>query len=99
MKQTIKLLNPGRLSLFIIFIFLSALLQAQTGKRFPSEKMTYRDSISGITITVLTRDKAGDSKIYQTHPQWTSDNQYIIFRSDRGPDKRGQAYAVHETTG
>jgi len=38
----------------------------------------------------------GDSKIYQTHNQWTSDGQWLIFRSNR---VRGEAMAVNEKTG
>jgi oligogalacturonide lyase len=83
----------------IACLLLANAILAQVGKRMPSEKMTYRDSTTGQTITVLTTDKGSDSKIYQTHPQWTSDGQYIIFRSSRTADKRGQAYAVHEATG
>lgn len=38
----------------------------------------------------------GDTKIYPTHPQWTSDGQWLIFRSNR---VKGQAMAVNEKTG
>jgi oligogalacturonide lyase len=57
------------------------------------------DRITGLTITALTVPPAGDSKIYQTHPQWTSDGRYIIFRSNRAASKTSQAFAVNEITG
>jgi oligogalacturonide lyase len=52
----------------------------------------------------LTTDPAGDSRIYQTHPQWTHDQAYIIFRSTRGTQAdaahpRQNAFAVNELTG
>jgi oligogalacturonide lyase len=47
-------------------------------------------------LTFLTSEPNGDSKIYQTHNQWTSDGQWLIFRSNR---VRGEAMAVNEQTG
>lgn len=69
---------------------------AQIGRRFPSEKKTIIDEVTGVPLTFLTTQAAGDSKIYQTHHQWTSDGQWLIFRSNRVP---GQAMAVHEKSG
>jgi oligogalacturonide lyase len=66
------------------------------GSRFPSEKRTVLDPVTGIPLTFLTSTPAGDSKIYQTHPQWTADGKWVIFRSNR---VRGQAFAVNEETG
>jgi oligogalacturonide lyase len=66
------------------------------GQRFPSEKKIVPDPVTGIPLTFLTSTPAGDSKIYQTHPQWTADGKWIIFRSNRA---RGQAFAVNEETG
>jgi oligogalacturonide lyase len=47
-------------------------------------------------LTFLTSTPTGDAKIYQTHNQWTSDGQWLIFRSGRVP---GEAMAVNEQTG
>lgn len=69
---------------------------AQMGRRFPSEKKIVTDPVTGVPLTFLTSTPAGDSKIYPTHPQWTADGQWIIFRSNR---VRGQAMAVNEQTG
>ena len=69
---------------------------AQIGRRFPSEKKIVPDPVTGIPLTFLTSTPAGDSKIYQTHPQWTSDGKWLIFRSRR---VAGQAMAVNEETG
>lgn len=70
--------------------------QAQIGRRFPSERKMVKDPVTGTQLTFLTSTPAGDSKIYQTHTQWTSDGQWLIFRSGRVP---GEAMAVHEKTG
>src|SRR5215475_5888029 len=82
-------------------IILPALLQvllvnAQIGKRFPSERKVIKDPVTGTMLTFLTSTPNGDSKIYQTHNQWTSDGKWIIFRSNR---VRGEAMAVNEQTG
>jgi oligogalacturonide lyase len=70
--------------------------QAQLGRRFPSEKKVVTDPVTGTELTFLTSTPAGDSKIYPTHPQWTADGEWVIFRSQRVP---GQAMAVNERTG
>ncbi|MEI8089323.1 MAG: hypothetical protein WCG63_06965 [Opitutaceae bacterium] len=69
---------------------------AQIGRRFPSEKQVVIDSVTGVPLTFLTSKPAGDSKIYQTHHQWTSDGKWMVFRSNR---VSGQAMAVNEATG
>ena len=70
---------------------------AQIGKRFPSEKKVIIDPVTGIQLTFLTsKPGMGDSKIYQTHPQWTYDGKWVIFRSNRVP---GEGMAVNEESG
>ncbi|MES1217190.1 MAG: hypothetical protein ABUT20_16875, partial [Bacteroidota bacterium] len=87
---------------FSIFILLCACLittisaNAQIGKRFPSEKKVVKDPVTGVMLTFLTSTPNGDSKIYQTHNQWTSDGQWVIFRSNR---VKGEAMAVNEKSG
>ena len=81
---------------FAILIVLCGNADAQIGKRFPSEKKIVKDPVTGTMLTFLTSTPAGDSKIYQTHNQWTSDGQWLIFRSNRVP---GEAMAVNEKTG
>jgi oligogalacturonide lyase len=82
----------------IITIFTFSVFQAtaQIGTRFPSEKKVIKDPLTGTELTFLTSKPAGDSKIYQTHNQWTSDGSWVIFRSNR---VRGEAMAVNEKTG
>lgn len=90
MKATIILL-------FVISLFLPpTLAEAQIGTRFPSERTVIEDPETGNELIFLTRSTAKDSKIYPTHPQWTSDGQWVIFRSDR---VRGEAMAVNEESG
>jgi len=79
-----------------ISIIASIPIYAQIGTRFPSEKKEIIDPVTGVKLTFLTSTPAGDSKIYQTHNQWTSDGEWLIFRSDRVP---GEAMAVNEKSG
>ena len=67
------------------------------GQRFPSENFTYVDKVTGVKINALTTSRYNNSKMYQTHPQWTPDGKYIVFTSNRTVgDQRGggQAYAI-----
>ena len=86
-------LNFGVVGLVLL---LSGATEAQIGKRFPSEKKIVKDPVTGTLLTFLTSEPVGDSKIYQTHNQWTSDGKWVIFRSGR---VRGEAMAVNEETG
>ncbi len=79
-----------------LLLLLPALSNAQIGKRFSSERKIVKDPVTGTMLTFLTSTPSGDSKIYQTHNQWTSDGQWLIYRSGR---VRGEAMAVHEKTG
>ena len=80
----------------LLVAFVIETTNAQIGRRFPSEKKIVKDPVTGTTLTFLTSTPAGDSKIYQTHNQWTSDGQWVIFRSNR---VRGEAMAVNEKSG
>jgi len=68
----------------------------QIGKRFPSERKVVKDPVTGTMLTFLTSTPMGDSKIYQTHNQWTADLKWLIFRTGR---VKGEAMAVNEETG
>jgi oligogalacturonide lyase len=88
MKKNILLLS--------VSIFLLIATNAQIGKRFPSERKEITDPVTGTNLLFLTSTQSGDSKIYQTHNQWTSDGEWLIFRSNR---VKGEAMAVNEKTG
>ncbi|MEO8174133.1 MAG: hypothetical protein ABI581_13660 [Sediminibacterium sp.] len=77
-------------------LLLSCSLTAQIGKRFASERKTVKDPVTGTALTFLTSTPTGDSKIYQTHTQWTSDGEWLIFRSSRA---KNEAMAVNEKSG
>ncbi len=90
-----------RLKLTICLIFCSLIftsqIYGQIGKRFPSERKVITDPVTGTELIFLTsKSGTGDSKIYQTHNQWTADGKWVIFRSNRVP---GEAMAVNEETG
>lgn len=80
--------------LFSQLVFTS--VEAQIGTRFPSERKIITDSVTGNELIFLTSQPYNDHKIYQTHNQWTSDGQWLIFSSNR---VAGEAMAVHEKTG
>ena len=62
----------------------AASVTAQIGTRFPSERKVINDPKTGVELVFLTsKSGTGDSKIYQTHNQWTADGKWVIFRSDR----------------
>lgn len=71
-------------------------VSAQIGKRFPSERKVVKDTVTGTELIFLTSTPVGDSKIYPTHPQWTADGEWLIFRSNR---VKGEAMAVNEKPG
>ena len=79
-----------------ILLLTGTTVDAQIGTRFPSERKVVKDPVTGTMLTFLTSSPAGDSKIYQTHTQWTADGEWLIFRSGR---VRGEAMAVNEKTG
>ncbi len=79
-----------------VLLLLNDHVYTQIGKRFPSEKKIIKDPVTGTMLSFLTSTPAGDSKIYQTHTQWTADGEWLIFRSNR---VKGEAMAVNEATG
>lgn len=84
-----------KISLIVSALFTFS-VHAQIGKRFPSERKVIKDPVTGVMLTFLTSAPVGDAKIYQTHNQWTSDGQWLIFRSGR---VKGEVMAVNEKTG
>src|SRR5688572_23166091 len=96
---TFQKCNLMRKVVFVLVISLASahVVTAQNvGKKFPEERKLFTDSVTGRTITALTTAVVSDTKIYQTHPQWTADGAYVIFRSGRS---NGQVFAVHEKDG
>jgi oligogalacturonide lyase len=73
---------------------------AQIGRRFPSEKKIVKDPVTGTMLTFLTSQPHGDAKIYPTHPQWTADGKWVVFRSNLVRNKdHTEAMAVNEASG
>jgi oligogalacturonide lyase len=77
-------------------LLMSSSAFAQIGTRFPSERKVVQDPVTGTMLTFLTTKPHGDSKIYPTHPQWTADGKWVVFRSNL---VRGEALAVNEASG
>ncbi len=91
-------MNGRRITVgIIVAALLASAAWGQMGRRWPAEKKVVPDPVTGISLSFLTTDPAGDSKIYPTHQQWTADGKWLIFRSNRGTG--GQAFAVNEETG
>ena len=85
------------LACIITSMMLALPVSAQIGRRFPSERKVINDPKTGVELIFLTsQSDMGDTKIYQTHNQWTSDGKWVVFRSNR---VRGEAMAVNEETG
>ena len=82
--------------LYVLFLLVAMKNDAQIGRRFPSEKKELTDPVTGAKLIFLTSSQDGDSKIYQTHNQWTADGQWVIFRSGK---VKNEALAVNEKTG
>lgn len=83
-------------SLLLTLLVVLAPAWAQIGQRFPSEKRVVPDPVTGTPLSFLTTLPRGDSKIYPSHPQWTADGQWLLFRSAR---VKGEAIAVNEASG
>jgi oligogalacturonide lyase len=64
-----------------VFLMIPSCAYSQIGKRFPSERKVIKDPVTGTMLTFLTSTPTGDTKIYQTHNQWTSDGEWLIFRT------------------
>jgi len=90
------LLVRTALALSASLLLASSVSAEGIGRRFPSEKKIVPDPVTGLPLEFLTSTPNGDSKIYQTHPDWTSDGKWLIFRSRRA---NGEAMAVNEETG
>ncbi|MBZ9630069.1 hypothetical protein LB465_04695 [Salegentibacter sp. LM13S] len=89
-------LSDRLIAVATILFLISGAVSAQIGKRFPSERKVVTDPVTGLDLIFLTSKQEGDSKIYPTHPQWTANGEWLIFRSNR---VKGEAMAVNEQTG
>ncbi|MBN2763764.1 MAG: hypothetical protein JXR41_11785 [Bacteroidales bacterium] len=78
------------------YLILCQSLDAQLGKRLPSERKEITDPVTGAKLVFLTSTPGGDHKIYPTHNPWTADEEWLIFRSGR---VRYEGLAVNEKTG
>ena len=63
-----------KVSLTLAFFLAASSAFAQMGRTWPSEKRIVPDPVTGLPLTFLTSsDTYRQSKIYQTHRQWTAD--------------------------
>ena len=88
--------NLRMYALLCASLVFSTCASAQIGARFPSERKVINDPVTGAKLTFLTSKPHGDSKIYPTHTQWTSDGKWVLFRSRLA---QGEALAVNEESG
>lgn len=63
----------------------------------PSEKRTYTDRITGVTVHQLTSYLAHSYHLYFTSPGWWDDNRRLLFGSDR--DNRSNLYSIELESG
>ena len=61
----------------IVMSFAASTALVQMGLRWPSEKKVIRDPLTGTPLTFLTSTDGGyrQTKIHQTHRQWTADGK------------------------
>jgi len=85
--------------LAVLVLSSSSAVFGQMGRTWPSEKKIVPDPVTGLPLEFLTSTDGTyrQSKIYQTHRQWTSDGKWLIFRGTR--EAGSQAFAVNEETG
>ena len=85
--------------LAILVLSSSSAVFGQMGRTWPSEKKIVPDPVTGLPLEFLTSTDGTyrQSKIYQTHRQWTADGKWLIFRGTR--EAGSQAFAVNEETG
>ena len=80
--------RKARLSL--AFLLAASAAFAQMGRTWPSEKKIVPDPVTGLPLTFLTSsDTYRQSKIYQTHRQWTADGKWLVFRGVRETGSAG----------
>ncbi|HWB86870.1 MAG TPA: hypothetical protein VG675_22185 [Bryobacteraceae bacterium] len=93
-----KKVTPG-LCFVLLSWFTASAAFAQMGRTWPSEKKIVPDPVTGLPLVFLTSTDRSyrQSKIYQTHRQWTVDGKWLIFRGVR--ETGSQAFAVNEQTG
>ena len=67
-----------KLIIISLVVLCTAPTWAQMGCRFPSERKVINDPKTGVELVFLTsKSGMGDSKIYQTHNQWTADGRWV----------------------
>ncbi|HYO23483.1 MAG TPA: hypothetical protein VEQ85_00880 [Lacipirellulaceae bacterium] len=99
MRMLVALMGCCAASLLVESSRVSAQSPASAvGRRFPSEMRELVDEQTGLPMVALTTSQFSDAKPYQTHTTWTSDGQWILFRSERAGDEQ-QAFVVNERTG
>lgn len=70
---------------------------AEVGKDWGVERQSYRDPVTGINICELTRGPSASDNLYFHFSNFTADNRYVIFVSDR--TGWWQIYRVNVDTG
>lgn len=56
------------------------------GKRYLSERLVYRDSVTGAPVWLLTRYPYMEQKYYMQHMHWNADGSILRWQSQRGGD-------------
>ena len=87
---------PLRALLCSLALLLAPAAHAQIGRQFPAERTVVKDPVTGTMLTFLTSRPRKDIKIYPTHPQWSADGKWVVFRSALA---NWEALAVNEETG
>jgi hypothetical protein len=72
-------------ALIILFLIAAAISAgaAQAGKDWGIERESYLDPVTGVRVMELTRGTNIADNLYFHFSNFTADNQYVIFVSDR----------------
>lgn len=81
----------------LICVFLAQAVCAQVGKDWGVERQSYTDPLTGVRIWELTAGESAADNLYFHFSNFTADNRYLIFTSDRTGSK--QIFRAEISTG
>jgi len=81
----------------VLCLGFAAALSAQVGKDWGVERTSYADPVTGLRVQELTSGPGASANLYFHFSNFTADNRYIIFGSDRTGS--AQIYRVEVESG
>ncbi len=81
----------------LLAILALPLLASNAGKDWGVERTSYTDPVTGFRVYEMTGDNGAAFNLYYHFPNFTADNRYVIFGSERGGSR--QIYRVGVSDG